>query len=175
MAFNANKIQEEISDFENGLKKLFEITGVNDVNEVIQKFITQDETENSLQLTRENYSEGLDELVKVKARLRETIEELKFDKTMHVGNHQLETCEEKVNKQLMRMERCADQDQGQQKKDVQAAGRGQGGRRAPLRQAGLLPPGRDRAPGSLAGLAGAGDQPHLRENGARLRRGWADQ
>lgn len=105
VAFNANKIQEEITDFENGLKKLFEITGVNDVNEVIQKFITQDETENSLKLTRENYSKRLDELVKIKARIRETIEDLKFDKTMHVGNHQLEESEEKVNKLLMKQDR----------------------------------------------------------------------
>lgn len=105
VAFNANKIQEEITDFENGLKKLFEITGVNDVNEVIQKFITQDETENSLKLTRENYSKGLDELIKIKAHIRETIEDLKFDKTMHVGNHQLESSEDKVNKLLMKQDR----------------------------------------------------------------------
>lgn len=105
VAFNANKIQEEITDFENGLKKLFEITGVNDVNEVIQKFITQDETESSLKLTRENYVKRLEELVVIKAKLRESIEDLKFDKTLHIGNHQLESSEEKVNKLLMKQER----------------------------------------------------------------------
>jgi hypothetical protein len=134
IAFNANKVQEEIVDFENGLKKLFEITGVNDVNEVIQKFITQDETENSLRLTRENYTKRLDELVSVKSKLRESIEDLKFDKTMHVGNHQLEASEDKVNKLLIRQDRWEVnvsnvQDQDQEEKDVQVTGRGEGGHR----------------------------------------------
>ena len=104
-AFNANKIQEEINDFENGLKKLFEITGVNDVNEVIQKFITQDETESSLQLTRENYSDRLEELIRIKGKLREAIESLKFDKGLHVGNHQLEKKEDKLSRVVVKQER----------------------------------------------------------------------
>ena len=105
LAFNANKIQEEIGDFENGLKKLYEITGVNDVNEVIQKFITQDETEKSLSETRDDYLSRLELLQHVKARLRSDIENLKFYKNVLVGNLQLEKAEQSYNKLYMQHDR----------------------------------------------------------------------
>lgn len=105
LAFNSNKIQEEIGDFENGLKKLFEITGVSDVNEVIQKFITQDETEKSLGETRDNYLCRIESLQEVKARLRADIENLKFHKNVMVGNLQLEKAEQSYNKLFMQHDR----------------------------------------------------------------------
>ena len=55
-----NNIKEEILDYEEGFRKLYEITGVNDVNEIIQKYITQDETTKSLKDLETQYNEKIE-------------------------------------------------------------------------------------------------------------------
>lgn len=103
--FNLNKIQEEIQDFEIGLKKLYEITGVNDVNEIIQKFITQDETEQSLEDTKNDYMNRLQSLNNQKTNLKKTIENLKFGLTIHVKNHDIENKENLIGQLNVKLER----------------------------------------------------------------------
>ena len=59
---NQSKIEEEskvhkkkIDKFESAFRKIKEATGVSDVNEVIQKIVSQEDTQNNLmELTREN-------------------------------------------------------------------------------------------------------------------------
>jgi len=70
--------QEKISSYEAAFKEIKEATGVADVNEVIQKFITQEETHKSLQsMTRESQVR-IDELSLKKISLAERVSRLKY-------------------------------------------------------------------------------------------------
>ena len=77
---NIEKIaaRNRIDIFENAFRKIKEATGVSDVNEVIQKIISQESTtENLINLTRENQGkiEGLAEL---RRKLKTKVEEVKY-------------------------------------------------------------------------------------------------
>merc|ERR1712093_816814 len=73
--------QEEklkIADYEEAFHRIKEATGVSDVNEVIQKFLTQEDTQNNLMnLTRENQNK-IEMLNEERRRLKAQVEELKF-------------------------------------------------------------------------------------------------
>merc|ERR1719482_1512857 len=84
--------QEEklkIADYEEAFHRIKESTGVVDVNEVIQKFLTQEDTHKNLtSLTRENQSR-IDQLSEERRRLRLQVEELKFSSGGNVGRCQV--------------------------------------------------------------------------------------
>jgi len=84
--------QEEklkIADYEEAFHRIKESTGVVDVNEVIQKFLTQEDTHKNLtSLTRENQSR-IDQLSEERRKLRLQVEELKFSSGGNVGRRQV--------------------------------------------------------------------------------------
>merc|ERR1719359_2776252 len=84
--------QEEklkIADYEEAFHRIKEATGVSDVNEVIQKFLTQEDTHKNLtSLTRENQSR-IDHLMEERRKLRLQVEELKFSSGGNVGRRQV--------------------------------------------------------------------------------------
>jgi len=84
--------QEEklkIADYEEAFHRIKEATGVSDVNEVIQKFLTQDDTHKNLAaLTKENQSR-IDGLQEERRKLRLQVEELKFSSGGNVGRRQV--------------------------------------------------------------------------------------
>merc|ERR1719473_1843729 len=84
--------QEEklkIADYEEAFHRIKESTGVSDVNEVIQKFLTQEDTHKNLTgLTRENQAR-IDQLMEERRKLRLQVEELKFSSGGNVGRRQV--------------------------------------------------------------------------------------
>merc|ERR1719420_548820 len=84
--------QEEklkIADYEEAFHRIKDATGVSDVNEVIQKFLTQEDTHKNLTtLTRENQSR-IDQLLEERRKLRLQVEELKFSSGVNVGRRQV--------------------------------------------------------------------------------------
>merc|ERR1719420_1392598 len=84
--------QEEklkIADYEEAFHRIKESTGVSDVNEVIQKFLTQEDTHKNLtSLTRENQSR-IDQLLEERRKVRLQVEELKFSSGGNVGRRQV--------------------------------------------------------------------------------------
>jgi len=84
--------QEEklkIADYEEAFHRIKEATGVSDVNEVIQKFLTQEDTHKNLtSLTKENQSR-IDGLLEERRKLRLQVEELKFSSGGNVGRRQV--------------------------------------------------------------------------------------
>merc|ERR1711865_453215 len=84
--------QEEklkIADYEEAFHRIKESTGVSDVNEVIQKFLTQEDTHKNLAaLTRKNQSR-IDGLQEERRKLRLQVEELKFSSGGNVGRRQV--------------------------------------------------------------------------------------
>lgn len=70
--------RSKIDIFENAFRKIKEATGVSDVNEVIQKIISQESsTENLISLTRENQSK-IEHLNDNKRKLKAKVEEIKY-------------------------------------------------------------------------------------------------
>jgi len=81
--------RQKIGDYEEAFHRIKEATGVSDVNEVIQKFLTQEDTHKNLtSLTRENQSR-IDALMEERRKLRLQVEELKFSSGGNVGRRQV--------------------------------------------------------------------------------------
>jgi chromosome segregation ATPase len=71
-------LKGKIEVFESAFRKIKEATGVSDVNEVIQKIISQESsTENLISLTRENQAK-IESLNEQKRRLKARVEEVKY-------------------------------------------------------------------------------------------------
>jgi len=79
--FSSDIAQEErqkLEDYEEAFHAIKEATGVDDVNEVIQKFLTQEDTHKNLtKLTKENQG-TIEELTEKRRKIRLQVEELKF-------------------------------------------------------------------------------------------------
>jgi len=70
--------QEKIASYEAAFREIKEATGVADVNEVIQKFITQEEThKNLLAMTKESQSK-IEALTEQKTAVQERVQRLKY-------------------------------------------------------------------------------------------------
>jgi len=81
--------QQKISDYSEAFHKIKESTGVSDVNEVIQKFLTQEDTHKNLtSLTRENQAK-IEQLSEERRKVRLQVEELKFSSGGNVGRRQV--------------------------------------------------------------------------------------
>jgi len=89
---NESKIMEEqsrITSFEEAFQKIKEATGVSDVNQVIQKFMTQEDTNNNLkQLTKEAQAR-IDSLNEDKEAVKAKMEELKYQGAGSAGSRRI--------------------------------------------------------------------------------------
>merc|ERR1740121_3615455 len=76
---SSDKVEEQkLEDYEEAFHAIKEATGVEDVNEVIQKFLTQEDTQKNLnKLTKENQA-IIDRLTEERRKIRVQVEELKF-------------------------------------------------------------------------------------------------
>ncbi|CAK0898960.1 unnamed protein product [Prorocentrum cordatum] len=84
----AQEERQKLMDYEEAFHQIKESTGVTDVNEVIQKFLTQEDTQKNLSnLTKENQA-TIDRLTEDSRRLRLQVEELKFSSGGNVGRRQ---------------------------------------------------------------------------------------
>merc|ERR1719343_565542 len=74
----ANEERQKLEDYQEAFHAIKEATGVDDVNEVIQKFLTQEDTHKNLtKLTKENQA-TIDRLTEERRKIRLQVEELKF-------------------------------------------------------------------------------------------------
>jgi len=85
----AEEERQRMQDYEEAFRRIKEATGVSDVNEVIQKFLTQEDTQNNLMnLTRENQNR-IEMLNEERRRLKAQVEELKFSSSGNIGRRQV--------------------------------------------------------------------------------------
>jgi len=74
----AEEERQRMQDYEEAFRRIKEATGVSDVNKVIQKFVTQEETQkNLLNLTKE-YQSKIERLQDERKTLKAQVEDLKF-------------------------------------------------------------------------------------------------
>merc|ERR1719160_1399362 len=84
----AEEERQRMQDYEEAFRRIKEATGVSDVNEVIQKFLTQEDTaHNLMNLSKENQNK-IDQLTEERRRLKAQVEELKFSSSGNIGRRQ---------------------------------------------------------------------------------------
>jgi len=99
--------RNKIDIFENAFRKIKEATGVSDVNEVIQKIVSQESTtENLISLTRENQGK-IEALNELRRKVKMSVEEVKYSGVG--GGHRRKTVddhEDQLATAGARLERC---------------------------------------------------------------------
>eukprot|EP01028_Stygiella_incarcerata_P003683 TRINITY_DN1768_c0_g2_i1.p1 TRINITY_DN1768_c0_g2~~TRINITY_DN1768_c0_g2_i1.p1 ORF type:complete len:534 (-),score=207.60 TRINITY_DN1768_c0_g2_i1:417-2018(-) len=81
--------EEQISKYEEMFRRIKEATGVSDVNEVIQKFLTQDDTQKNLEEMISDAQAKIEELNEEKGDLKTKLEELKYLGSGAVGSRRI--------------------------------------------------------------------------------------
>lgn len=106
---------EKLKDYDDAMNRIKDATGVNDVNEVIQKFLTQEDTRKNLkQLTTDNQAK-IDRLNEDRRRLKLEVDDLKFSsggtgkgrQAIDTYEHQLTEASEKLERNKQKYERMA--------------------------------------------------------------------
>lgn len=99
------KIKNETLDFREGFRKLFEATGTSHVNEIITKYVTQDETVDSLTSLKQNYLDRIEKLSSERNMLKEQLDILKFEKADIQTRKQIDEIEKTTNDISIKCER----------------------------------------------------------------------
>ena len=98
--------KQKIKDYEEAFRRIKEATGVHDVNEIIQKFSTQEETLMNLESLRKDHQLKLESLNELKADLKRRVDGLKYNHTGEVETRkQLEDLEEKLARVVKKYEK----------------------------------------------------------------------
>lgn len=107
VAEEAKHTREKINIYEDAFRRIKEATGVADVNEVIQKIISQEDTQTNLEeLTQDNH-DRIEALQEQKQKLKHRVEEIKYSGTG--GGHRrkmVDDHEENLTQQTAKLERC---------------------------------------------------------------------
>merc|ERR550534_2451836 len=85
----AEEERQRMQDYEEAFRRIKEATGVSDVNEVIQKFLTQEDTQNNLLNLTKEYQQKIDQLHDEWKQLKLHVEELKFSTSGNTGRRQV--------------------------------------------------------------------------------------
>jgi cell division protein FtsB len=73
-------IKIKTNDFKEGFKRLYEATGTTNVNDIIIKYVTQDETIESLESLKRNYTDRIQKLSQERNVLKDQLSNLKYEK-----------------------------------------------------------------------------------------------
>merc|ERR1719310_1726829 len=85
----AEEESERLGGYEEAYQRLKDATGVGNVNEVIQKFLTQDDTSTNLKNLMGENKTKIDQLTEEKNRLHRQVDELKFSTGGTAGRRQV--------------------------------------------------------------------------------------
>jgi hypothetical protein len=91
-AFGDNRVEAEIEKVqkaEERWRKIKEVTGVNDANEVIQKFLTSSDTHKNLAAMTKDAQQKIDALVLKRATLKSKLEDMKYSQSSGLGSRRI--------------------------------------------------------------------------------------
>jgi len=101
-----NATKQTLKDYDEAFRKLYEATGVSDVNDIIQKYTTQDETSKSLNDLKQEYLEKIEYLNNEKARIKSELNALKYEAGENLSRKQFDEIENNVNSVSNKCERA---------------------------------------------------------------------
>lgn len=108
-AFADQRVKEEkqkIKDYEGAFRRIKEATGVSDVNEIIQKFNTQEETLDNLESLRKENQQKIENLNERKTDLKRLADGIKYNlRNDPETKKHLEEAEERLAKAMKRYEK----------------------------------------------------------------------
>eukprot|EP00163_Fabomonas_tropica_P031875 TRINITY_DN7753_c0_g1_i2.p1 TRINITY_DN7753_c0_g1~~TRINITY_DN7753_c0_g1_i2.p1 ORF type:complete len:543 (-),score=169.72 TRINITY_DN7753_c0_g1_i2:429-2057(-) len=81
--------EDKITTYEEAFRQIKEATGLSDVNEVIHKFLTQEDTARNLEMMRDEALRKIDQLNNERWKARQTVEEFKYSGTGVSGNRRV--------------------------------------------------------------------------------------
>ncbi|KAF4655019.1 hypothetical protein FOZ61_007833 [Perkinsus olseni] len=85
----AEEERQRMNDYEDAFRRIKEATGVSDVNEVIQKFLNQEDTLTNLLNLTNDYQERINSLIHDYSTLKGRVDELKFSASGGAGRRQV--------------------------------------------------------------------------------------
>lgn len=88
--------KEKLQMFEEAMKRIKEATGVEDVNEIIQKFVTQEDTTNNLQELKNENDKKLAKLSEEHNLLKNKLETLKYEALESMTRKQVDEVQKSV-------------------------------------------------------------------------------
>ncbi|CAD8072020.1 unnamed protein product [Paramecium primaurelia] len=102
---DTNIQKQKLADYEEAFHKLKEATGFRDVNDIIQKFTSQDETSKSLSDLKGEYQDKIEQLVTERQKLRDHLNDLKYEGGEALTRKQIDEIENNVNNAINKCER----------------------------------------------------------------------
>jgi len=103
---DSNTNRQKLKDYDEAFRRIYEATGVSDVNDIIQKYTTQDETSKSLNDLKQEYLEKIEYLNNEKARIRSELNTLKYEAGENLSRKQFDEIENNVNEVSNKCERA---------------------------------------------------------------------
>jgi len=103
---DSNTNRQKLKDYEEAFRRIYEATGVSDVNDIIQKYTTQDETSKSLNDLKQEYLEKIEYLNNEKSRIRAELNTLKYEAGENLSRKQFDEIENNVNEVSNKCERA---------------------------------------------------------------------
>ncbi|KAF4719674.1 hypothetical protein FOZ63_012277 [Perkinsus olseni] len=85
----AEEERQRMNDYEDAFRRIREATGVSDVNEVIQKFLNQEDTLTNLLNLTNDYQERINSLISDYSTLKGRVDEMKFSASGGAGRRQV--------------------------------------------------------------------------------------
>jgi hypothetical protein len=108
---NLDRMKEELQHFKKAFQEIKKATGVgdvNDVSEIIQKFMTQDDTLNGLKSIKEEKSRKLEMLNQEREELKENVDKYKYEGAEGITKKQAEELEKNKIASQAKLERYID-------------------------------------------------------------------
>jgi hypothetical protein len=81
--------REKVSIYENAFRRIKEATGIEDINEVISKFLTQDETASNLSIMIKDAQARIETLNEERAQVLARVEELRYSGVGSLGSRRI--------------------------------------------------------------------------------------
>eukprot|EP01017_Pseudomicrothorax_dubius_P041294 TRINITY_DN6586_c0_g1_i1.p1 TRINITY_DN6586_c0_g1~~TRINITY_DN6586_c0_g1_i1.p1 ORF type:complete len:541 (+),score=197.99 TRINITY_DN6586_c0_g1_i1:32-1654(+) len=104
--YDTSENRRRLGDYEEAFRRIYEATGVSDVNEIIQKFTTQDETSKALADLKQEYVDKIEELTRERNETKSKLEELKYAGSENLTRKQLDEIEKNVTTANNKCERA---------------------------------------------------------------------
>lgn len=84
-----NREDDKVTTYEQAFRKIKEATGVSDVNEIIQKFLTQEDTQNRLNELAKESTNRIEQLTEEKKRIQQKVIDAKMKASSTAGNRRI--------------------------------------------------------------------------------------
>lgn len=103
-----DKERRDLIKFDNAMRRIKDATGVSDINEIIQKFVTQSDTLKNLNSQKEEFERKILDLNDEKFEIKKKLERVKYEGVESMTRKQIDEVEKNVAEAQNRFERNKD-------------------------------------------------------------------